>query len=259
MQKPKEAAPAPFLDAFYEQHGNWGDNPAAEERMGVALSLVPAGVSRVLDVGCGEGSFLRLLSPGFAVGADRSRAALAACPDLLRVRAGAGSLPFASRALELVSCTEVLEHLPEDEFAKAREELARVAGRFILVSVPWQEQLGRREARCAACGQVHHLYGHLRSFGPNDLPDLFPGFSLEKTVFAGPVEKDFAKTALWLRRRLGRYEWEPLALCPACGKSAEGPPARSLVSVLTTLSARFFGPRHRKWVCCLYAREESPL
>ncbi len=250
----KRAESGPFVDAFHEQPGNWGENPAGEPRMAAAQALVPGGVSSILDVGCGEGSFLRGISAGFRIGADRSRAALAACPDLLRVRAGAGSLPFAFRSLDLVSCTEVLEHLPEDEFRLALSEFRRVADRFILVSVPWQEQLARRQARCAGCGRAFHVHGHLRSFGPGSLESLFRGFRLERTVFAGPVERDFPAWALALRRLSGRYEWEPLALCPGCGKKADGPPGRTPVSILTTLSARAFGPRHRKWVCCLYAR-----
>ncbi|MBW1988841.1 MAG: class I SAM-dependent methyltransferase [Deltaproteobacteria bacterium] len=244
----------PYLARFYEQHGIWGEDPAADERTPLAASLVPDDAQSILDVGCGEGSFLRMAANGrLAVGVDASSASMAACGGLLRARASAAALPFGPGSFDLVAANEVLEHLPGPVFAGALSEAARVARRYILVSVPWQEQLSRRMARCAGCGNVFHVWGHLRSFGPGDLESLFPGFALKERAFAGPVEKDFPRAALWLRRRAGRYEYEPLAMCPACGQRAEKP-RRLTVSVATSLAAKLLGPRHRKWAVCLYER-----
>src|SRR5260370_4593459 len=52
-----------------------------------------------------------------------------------RVCASVVSLPFAGRSFDAVTCLEVLEHL--DDPAAAVRELARVARRAVLVSVPF--------------------------------------------------------------------------------------------------------------------------
>ena len=45
-------------------------------------------------------------------------------------------LPFDDCSFELVSCCEVLEHLPYEDVSKALSELARVTRRVVLLSVP---------------------------------------------------------------------------------------------------------------------------
>lgn len=46
------------------------------------------------------------------------------------------ALPFADRSYDVVCCFETLEHLPWDDFVPALRELARVAERRVLVSLP---------------------------------------------------------------------------------------------------------------------------
>lgn len=95
----------------------------------------------VLDAGCGEGEILVrkvLPAPAQVVSLDLNPRSLTAA----RQRAGqrrlvCGStyqLPFASNSVDAVLCLEVLEHL--DQPAKALAELARVARRAVILSVP---------------------------------------------------------------------------------------------------------------------------
>ena len=53
-----------------------------------------------------------------------------------RVCASVLALPFAARSFDVVTCLEVLEHL--DDPAAAARELARVARRAVVVSVPFE-------------------------------------------------------------------------------------------------------------------------
>ena len=67
---------------------------------------------------------------------DLRPASLAEVDQPHRVCASVLSLPFAARSFDTVTCLEVLEHL--DDPAAAVRELARVARRAVVVSVPFE-------------------------------------------------------------------------------------------------------------------------
>ena len=99
---------------------------------------------RVLDVGCGLGSYGRsLLTDGYAwLGAEVDAAD---CAELARLslphrHVDGRSLPFADASFDAALCLEVLEHL--DNPAAVLREIHRVAPRKLLVSVPNCELLG---------------------------------------------------------------------------------------------------------------------
>jgi ubiquinone/menaquinone biosynthesis C-methylase UbiE len=97
-----------------------------------------------LDAGCGEGFVAqRVLReiPGLELtGCDVSEAALAvaasANPDARFVPGSVVALPFADKSFDVVGCFEVMEHLPGDLPRQALAEMARVARRAVVLSVP---------------------------------------------------------------------------------------------------------------------------
>ena len=93
----------------------------------------------VLDAGAGEGEMLRrgVLPAGVRpVCLDLRAASLAEVATPHRVCGSVLALPFAARSFDAVTCLEVLEHL--DQPAAAVRELARVARRAVVVSVPFE-------------------------------------------------------------------------------------------------------------------------
>jgi ubiquinone/menaquinone biosynthesis C-methylase UbiE len=124
----------------------------------------------VLDVGCGEGilteQWAERIAPGRIVGIDLEDPKLAAewtrrqRPNLTFTAMEVEHLRFADDEFELVAATEVLEHVTDPERALA--EMARVAGRYLLVSVP-HEPLWRvlNVARGAYLRQLGNTPGHL--------------------------------------------------------------------------------------------------
>src|SRR2546423_6319377 len=99
----------------------------------------------VLDVGCGEGilteQWAQRLGSGRVVGIDFDDPKLAAHWSARRHRANldframaAERLEFHDSEFDLVAATEVLEHVAEPR--RALGEMARVAKRWLIVSVP---------------------------------------------------------------------------------------------------------------------------
>ena len=92
---------------------------------------------RILDVGCGTGANLIMLSKyGDAEGVDISEDALAFCRErgLDKVRLGAGEeLPYEDGTFDLVTAFDVVEHM-DDDLAGLREmrRVLRPGGRVLL-------------------------------------------------------------------------------------------------------------------------------
>ena len=99
---------------------------------------------RVIDVGCGFGSYGRgLLAEGYDwLGAEVNAAD---CSELARAglphrQVDGRTLPFADAAFDAALCVEVLEHI--EELRPFLAEVKRVAPRKLIVSVPNCELLG---------------------------------------------------------------------------------------------------------------------
>jgi 2-polyprenyl-3-methyl-5-hydroxy-6-metoxy-1,4-benzoquinol methylase len=124
----------------------------------------------ILDVGCGEGvltaQWAERLGDGRIVGIDLEDSKLRAewerraRPNLEFRVEEATSLSFADGEFEMACAIEVLEHVPEPEATLA--EMARVASRHLLVSVP-REPLwrGLNVARGAYLRQLGNTPGHV--------------------------------------------------------------------------------------------------
>jgi methionine biosynthesis protein MetW len=103
--------------------------PGTRVAVGVDLARELPGVA-VLDVGCGDGTFLSLVAASFAVlhgvelarnaaGQAASRGAVAVVADLDRA-----GLPYCDRSFDLVSCLDVIEHVLDPQHLVS--EIARV-------------------------------------------------------------------------------------------------------------------------------------
>ena len=136
---------------------------------------------RILDVGCGTGANLMLLSEfGEAEGVDISPDALAFCRErgLDRVRLGAAeSLPFAAGEFDLVTALDVVEHL-DDDLAGLREmhRVLRPGGRILLFVPTFMFLWGVQD-------DVSH---HRRRYRMPELARVVEqaGFEVERTTYA---------------------------------------------------------------------------
>jgi 2-polyprenyl-3-methyl-5-hydroxy-6-metoxy-1,4-benzoquinol methylase len=167
-----------FYDAYWRKRIELEPDvvSTAPARARIVAEFVRPGDS-VLDLGCGDGSFLHCLGqelPGIGMrGGDVSE------PALERARArgiDAFRLDLTDPASEIpgshdvVTALEVIEHLPDAEGAVLKA--AAAARRYLIVSVP---NLGFVESRLRlAMGRgpltnvVHHVREHLRQWTVHD-------------------------------------------------------------------------------------------
>lgn len=144
-----------------------------------------ANPASILDVGCGEGvlteRWAQRLESGRVVGVDlddpglRSHWAARRRPNLEFVAGQAQELPFAPQEFDLVTAIESLEHVAEPR--RVLEEMARVARRHLLVSVPrepaWRALNLIRGAYPRALGNTP---GHVNHWSKRALLDLLSDY-----------------------------------------------------------------------------------
>jgi 2-polyprenyl-3-methyl-5-hydroxy-6-metoxy-1,4-benzoquinol methylase len=134
----------------------------------------------LLDVGCGEGVLIHEWAQrleGRVVGIDleddaiQSEWAKRQAPNLEYKIMKAENLPFAEHEFDVATAIEVLEHVPDPEHTL--EEMARVARRHLIVSVP-REPLWRmlNMARGAYLRDLGNTPGHLNHWSKRSFVKL---------------------------------------------------------------------------------------
>jgi len=173
-----------FEAQFYETDGLWNPDVASFDdddfrRVARMAQLVSPSARTLIDVGCGNGIFCNYLAaqrPDLdIIGVDRSATALRYV-KVPHQQASIDALPFPDEAFDVVTSFEVLEHLPVPVYNAALRELTRVAKHAIIVSVPWNQQLGRRQTSCLACRTSFDPFLHVRSFDAAAVQGLLHGF-----------------------------------------------------------------------------------
>jgi SAM-dependent methyltransferase len=253
----------------WEHHWGRFDGQSAPRDLARAeaiRSMVPDGVSLVLEVGCGDGLIINGIDAPDTMGVDLSAEGLRSVTGPC-LQCSVEKLPFEDGRYELVIASEVLEHLPEDIYRRSIAEIARVAGRYVLVSVPNRENLKANMTKCPACGGEYHRNLHQRSYRRGDLERLFPGFQEVTCLELGETEAARTRLEVSVRRGLKRGMPRPWnTVCPHCnaahgepGHGPDEPPARG---ARPGASAPFWSLKsiakvHKKpWLAALYARRD---
>src|SRR5262249_41533535 len=142
-------------------------------------------------------------------------------------------LPFSDKSFDLVLCCEVLEHLPEEMYRSSLGELKRISRKYVLVSVPFKENLSLGHTRCPQCRKIFHVWGHLRRFTNKTLASLFKDFDVATTRYVGKRSPYHLRIVLQLNQRYGNRwaDWEETSMCPHCGNTFFRRTPRNLVTI----------------------------
>jgi len=242
-------------------------NSAAERaRVSDLMRLLPEGGTSVLDIGARDGFISRLLTNHFPMvtALDLERPSIEH-ERILCERDDITALRFADASFNLVFCAEVLEHIPTHLLETACRELARVTKEYLLIGVPYKQDIRVGRTTCGSCGQVNPPWGHVNAFDEDRLSELFAGFAVAKHSFVGETD---ARTNLMSCALMdmagnpyGTYSQEEP--CIHCGANLTSPPERRLWQKILTKAAfiglntqkRFLKP-HPNWIHLLLQKKE---
>ncbi|MGB9348184.1 MAG: class I SAM-dependent methyltransferase [Ilumatobacteraceae bacterium] len=175
-QLPTAAIATDVRRQYEERFGNPPEKPGGWyrdddwRRTSFVLHLVRPG-ARALDVGAGAGQFANMLA---ASGKFQSVTALDHIrfekytefhPGLSRRDASIVELPFDDDEFDVVTCMEVLEHVPDEVLEPGIAELRRVCRGQLIMSVPFEEAEPLSK-------------GHMRRFETADVHERFPDAGL---------------------------------------------------------------------------------
>lgn len=246
---------------------NYGLTIDYQERVAVVTELIPDDVNSVLDVGCGKGEIIDYLATTgrfrSTVGIDASAIAV---KHLSSPRAVAmlPHLPFVGQSFDVVICLQVLEHLDENLQRHAISEMQRVTNQYLILGVPYKENLLTKTCLCAECGKTSHVDGHLRAYDEVAMKRLAPEFSLRHIRLVGTMQMRHATLSLKLRHKLsGVYHVPEFFSCPYCGSTrastSTGRHGQLLLGIFGLLNRAIqLGAKPMPyWIICLYERNTA--
>jgi SAM-dependent methyltransferase len=277
-----------FERAYYESESFWSgdalnDSPN-QRRYAETAALIPAQARSLIDVGCGNGRFgayVQATRPDIRiVSMDRSEAALRHVKTE-KLLGEASKIPVEDHSFDCLTCLEVIEHLNHNELALALREFARVAGRYIIIGVPYKERIEKKITECPACKTRFNVDLHLRSFDETTMAQLFPSniFQLTQTIFPGSGKRLLGIDRLidWIAEVRRSYQPKRFMspICPLCGYAENHVKAPSVTSstalrlksaIKLALSCGYSilrptWPSYEAkgyWIACLYERVSGP-
>lgn len=130
-----------------------------QERIRSLIDLVPNKGESALDAGARDGYLSVALASHFdcVTALDLEKPTIRH-EKVLSVKGDITSLDFQSNTFNLVLCAEVLEHIPSSLLGQACSELERVTGNFLIIGVPYKQDI--RVGRAAHATLVEKRIRH---------------------------------------------------------------------------------------------------
>lgn len=253
------------IDEMHEDHLHPNHlHPRERERISSLVQLTPLDATTVLDVGARDGCVAcPLADRGAQVTAIDLDQPTFIHPHVTTGIGDARQLAFSDRSFNAIVCAEVLEHIAPDQLPRIASEFKRVAANYILIGVPFEQDLRVGRTRCRACGAVNPPWGHVNSFGVETLDRLFGGFHRERVEYVGSAKQgtNALSAALYAAAGFPYGTYEQIEPCIQCGAALVEPPAPNVLQRASNKAAHLLDlawhacTRARPlWVHVLYAR-----
>ena len=236
-----------------------------KERVGDLMELLPSNIETVLDIGARDGFISKLLAERlYRVTALDLEQPSIDHDRIYCVKGDVTTLGFPDGSFDLVFCAEVLEHIPTKLLGKACNELSRVSNRYVLIGVPYKQDIRVGRTTCQVCGKENPPWNHMNSFDGSQLRKLFPAFEVVKMSFVGLADAGTNFISCLLMDMAGNpygtySQDEP---CVHCGATLKSPPRRSLLKKVLTRAAFYargmqtsFLKQHPNWVHVLFEKQ----
>lgn len=201
------------------------------------MRLIPSGGNTALDIGARDGHFSKLLTEKYenVIALDLAKPSIFH-QNILCVQGDVTNLDFSDNSSDLVFCAEVLEHIPSSLLDKACSEISRVAKEYLLIGVPYKQDIRVGRTTCYTCGKKNPPWGHVNSFDENRLAKLFPKFRISEVSFVGKTASrtNIASSVLmdFAGNPYGTYNQEEP--CIHCNNRLTSPPERNLLQKIST-------------------------
>jgi len=238
-----------------------------KERTDDLVRLLPNGGHSVLDVGARDGHFSKIFANYFElVTALDLETPNIAGERIYPVAGDVTNLEFSDNSFDLVFCAEVLEHIAPHLLINACNELRRVTKDFLLIGVPYKQDIRVGRTTCYSCGKKNPPWGHVNTFTTKKLKNLFNNFDIVEISLIGnsTTRTNFLSTLLmdYAGNPYGTYEQEEK--CIHCDKELGQPPARSFLKKSATKFAfyinnfqKLFHKREPSWIHILLKKSDS--
>lgn len=180
-------------------HVSYRSSDTERARIADLMALVPAGMDRVLDIGARDGFLSKLLAQrcGSVVALDLELPVIEG-DRISCVQGNASALDFPEAYFDLVFCAEVLEHIEPRVLGKACEEIGRVSRKYLLLGVPYKQDIRDGRTTCYTCGAKNPPGGHVNQFDKRVLARLFHAYDVVTTAYVGQTEARTNFLSTWL-------------------------------------------------------------
>lgn len=201
-----------FSKAIYPYYGHWRTKK-------VILDLIKGSQGKLLDLGCGDGVFLKELGRGVGLDISKTRLKRAKKHSNKLVEGDAQQLPFKNKSFDTILCTALIEHLPnQEECLKEMRRTLKDDGKVVL-SIPiaglYRLILARLGIKLYLNPEEHlREWSKYEAKGFTNLKKFYQdveeaGFSVEKTLGSSVPElplQDWVLKNKTLRKFFSRIE-----------------------------------------------------